>query len=158
MLRRETWVLLFWFSGVTFLSGCFSPIPTAPSANNAQINAAIQNPARVTRQVTEGRLVATFNLDGGRYVNLQINKYKYPINSHGYSWGEYGYGHTMTIGHFSKVLGSGFRKESTIFFKKRIADRGQDTFLLEGTTYRATWHLVSVFYNGRYEVTIDKPK
>jgi len=156
MLRRETWVLLFVFSVAIFLSGCFTPVPNASPANNAQINAALQNPARVTRLVTEGGFVSTFDLDGREYVNLQINKYQYPRNSHGYSPGDYGYGHTMTIGHFSEVLGSGFSKKSSIFFKKRITGRGQDTFQLGGTTYRVTWQLVGDFYNGRYEVTIDK--
>lgn len=158
MLSKRTQLLFFVFSGTLFLSGCFASIYNAPLANTAQINAALQNPARVTQKVVDGGLVSTFNLDDGQYVNLQINKYQRPSNSHAYSAKDFGYEHTLTIGHFSKMLGSGFSKKSNIFYKKKIRSSGQDTFQLGVDTFRITWYLIDARYYNVYEVVIDKPE
>lgn len=158
MFVKRSPVLILVFFIALFLSGCAASLQNAPSANDAQINAALKNPARVNHQVTKGGFVETFNLDAGQYVDVQINKYQHSSNSHAYSPDNFGYEQTLTVGHFSKVLGSGFSKKSNIFFKKKIRSSGQDTFRLGEMIYRVTWYLVDARYFGVYDVIIDRLK
>lgn len=45
----------------------------------------------------------------------------------------------LTIGNFSKVIGSGFTSSKNIYYQKRIYDDGSDVFELDGSNYLATW-------------------
>ena len=89
-------------------------------------------PVLTTVDVGEGLLVRTLGLDEGRRVNIQITHQDVPQ-------GQAGFRHVMTIGRFSKVLGSGFARRKNIYYEKRIDFRGKDVFEVDGTRYLVTW-------------------
>lgn len=84
-------------------------------------------------EVSEGMLVETIALGGDKSVNIQINKDRptdpeLPL-----------YDDVLTIGNFSKVIGSGFTGSKNIYYQKRIYDDGSDVFELDGNRYLVTW-------------------
>lgn len=89
-------------------------------------------PVLTTVNVGEGLLVKTLHLDEGRSVNMQITHQDVPP-------GKAGFRHVMTIGRFSKVLGSGFTSRKNIHYEKRIDYRGKDVFEVDGARYLVTW-------------------
>jgi hypothetical protein len=84
-------------------------------------------------EVAEGLLVETISLGGGKSVNIQINKDK-PTDKELLL-----HDNVLTIGNFSKVIGSGFSSNKDIYYQKRIYDDGSDVFELAGSNYLVTW-------------------
>lgn len=82
----------------------------------------------------EGLLVGTAQLGNGRAVNLQITKEDVPKTDSTY------YARTLTIGNFSKIIGSGFTKKENIYYRKRIWYSGKDVFEIDGDKYLVEWH------------------
>lgn len=85
-----------------------------------------------TVQVTTGGLVETIELDEGRPLNLQINAVDLAP-------AEVGFPHELTIGRFSRWLGSGFSRASNVYYRKRIPDEGADTFEIDAITHYVRW-------------------
>ena len=81
----------------------------------------------------QGLLVATASLDQGREVNLQVTKEDVPQTE------PLKYSRTLTIGKFSKVLGSGFAKKEDIYYRKRIWYKGKDFFEIGSDKYLVEW-------------------
>jgi hypothetical protein len=89
-----------------------------------------------TVRVVTGGLVETVELDEGRPLNLQINVEDLRPD-------EAGFPHQLTIGRFSKWLGSGFAHGGNIYYRKRIDIEGVDTFQVEGITHYVRWTMTS---------------
>ncbi len=92
-----------------------------------------------TVRLGEGLLVGTAQLDNNRFVNLQINKEDIP-NYAGTKSDPFFYARTLTIGKFSKVLGSGFTRRENIYYRKRIWYNGKDVFEVDGNRYLVEWY------------------
>jgi len=89
-----------------------------------------------TVRVVTGGLVETITLDEDRPLNLQINVEDLRP-------GEAGFPHQLTIGRFSKWLGSGFAHGQDIYYRKRIDTEGADTFQVDGITHYVRWTMTS---------------
>jgi hypothetical protein len=89
-----------------------------------------------TVRVVTGSLVETIELDEGRPLNLQVNV-------EDLRQGETGFPHQLTIGHFSRWLGSGFARGQNIYYRKRIDTEGVDTFQVDGITHYVRWTMTS---------------
>ncbi len=117
---------------LSFLSACLTPLPSSPPVDIQTVDRTLGGDTLSRARIMQGGLVKTMQLDDGRSINVQINKEDVPKNEALYS-------RTMTIGAFSKILGSGFTKKKDLAFKKRIGNIGQDTFTLDGIIYQVTW-------------------
>lgn len=89
-----------------------------------------------TVRVVTGGLVETIALDEDRPLNLQINLEDLRP-------GEADSPHLLTIGRFSKWLGSGFAHRQDIYYRKRIDTEGADTFQVDGITHYVRWTMTS---------------
>jgi hypothetical protein len=86
-----------------------------------------------TVRVVVGGFVETIEFVDGPTFNIQINDEDVPE-------GEALFPHELTIGKFSKVIGSGFTKRSNIYYRERIDYySGNDTFSADGGEYRVSW-------------------
>ena len=116
-----------------------------------------------TIRVLRNGLVETVELEPGVTVNIQINeKESNPLNK-SYPTPEESADQDMTIGKFSKVIGSGFSKKKNIYFRKGIYNSGSDYFTVSNKKYKVSWELdywafMSWFINDVYDVTFYKPK
>lgn len=86
-------------------------------------------------EISEGMLVDTIHLDDSTSVNIQINEDKPSYSKQPL------YENVLTIGKFSKLIGSGFTKKENIYYRKRIYYNGQDVFELNGRHYLVSWNL-----------------
>jgi hypothetical protein len=89
-----------------------------------------------TVRVVTGGLVETIELDEGRPLNLQINVEDLRP-------GEAGFPHQLTIGRFSRWLGSGFARGRNTYYRKRIDTEGAETFQVDGITHYVRWTMTS---------------
>lgn len=92
----------------------------------------IPGPVLGTVQVGEGLLVQTVMIDDHTALNIQINEDKVANDPLLFD-------NVLTIGKFSKVLGSGFSKKKDIVYRKRIHESGKDSFALNDRKYLVTW-------------------
>jgi hypothetical protein len=89
-----------------------------------------------TVRVVTGGLVETIELDEDRPLNLQINVEDLRP-------GEVGFPHQLTIGRFSRWLGSGFAHGQDIYYQRSIDTEGVDTFQVDGITHYVRWTMTS---------------
>ena len=106
-------------------------------------------------QVGEGLLVETIKIDADTEINIQINEDEVGDNE------SLLFDNVLTIGKFSKWLGSGFTSKENIYYEKRIHDSGKDIFEVNGRQFVVKWkcdytdartYLVS----DHYEVTVQE--
>jgi hypothetical protein len=140
-------------SAASLLAGC----ATIPNGGIYGPISGIADPGPVlgTVQVGEGMLVQTIQLVPGKNVNIQINKDEPPTDEHLL------FENVLTIGQFSRILGSGFTGKKNIYYQKRIHDSGRDFFKAHGNTYLVSWkcdHKDARTYlvSDHYTVTIQK--
>ena len=116
------------------LTGC----GTIPNGGFYTDNPEHGTPGPVLSTITLGRglLVQDAQLDNGRVVQAQISRDE--VESY---QDQTLYEQVLTIGHFSKVIGSGFSKKKDIFYRKRIWRNGRDVFYLDGAPYLVEWRL-----------------
>lgn len=128
MPRQRVLVLIM---AAALVAGC----ATVPTGGYYGDVSELGTPGEVLAKISigEGLLVETVSLDGGRTVNLQINREEVPK-------GEALSPDVLTIGKFSTILGSGFTGRDNIYFRKRIGFQGQDVFEVDGRNYLVTWH------------------
>jgi len=88
--------------------------------------------------VGKGLFVATAHLDKNRSVNLQITREDEPSYA-GTKDHPILYNRTLTIGKFSKILGSGFSSAEDIYYRKRIWYDGKDVFRIGDDWYLVEW-------------------
>lgn len=92
----------------------------------------IPGPILGTVQVGEGLLVQTVKVDDNTELNIQINEDKVESDPLLFD-------NVLTIGSFSRIVGSGFSKKKNIYYQKRIDDSGRDSFTLNTRTFLVTW-------------------
>lgn len=126
MKRVQLWVV-----AVGLLAAGCGTIPTGGYHGNLS-DLGVAGPVLTTVSVGEGLVVRTLVLDEGRSANIQITHQDVQA-------GKAGFRHVMTIGKFSKVLGSGFTSRKNIYYEKRIDYNGRDVFEVAGNRYLVTW-------------------
>ncbi len=77
-------------------------------------------------------LVETINIDSGTEINIQINKNEDESDPLLFD-------NVLTIGRFSRLLGSGFTGRENIYYEKRINDSGKDIFEISGRKFVVKW-------------------
>ncbi len=150
--------ILFIIAISLFACGCAtSSLPPRPDPDGEKYTAI------TTIRVLRNGFVETVELESGVEVNIQINeKDPNPLNK-SYPTPEESADQDMTIGKFSKVIGSGFSKKKNIYFRKGIYNSGSDYFTVDDVKYKVEWDLdywafMSWFVNDVYDVTFYKLK
>ncbi len=113
-----------------FLSAC-ATVPNGGYHGTVK-TLGIPGPILGAVQVGEGLLVQTIKVDDNTELNIQINEDKVESDPLLFD-------NVLTIGKFSKIVGSGFSKNKNIYYQKRIHDSGKDSFMLNTRTFLVTW-------------------
>jgi hypothetical protein len=117
------------------LSGC-STIPNGGFVGDVSKMGLVPGVELDTIRLGKGLLVQDVMLDPDLVVQAQISKdelEKYEDQTQ--------FEQILTIGRFSKILGSGFAKKKDIFYRKRIWHSGRDIFEVDGGRYLVEWTL-----------------